>query len=61
MTAKLVLATLTVAIATEQGETDMSKAFMGFIVAIAVLWTSNAIAQTAERRSSWSMRHYPNR
>ena len=26
----------------------MTKAFMGFIVAIAVLWTSNAIAQTAE-------------
>ena len=30
------------------GETDMTKAFIGFIVAIAVLWTSNAIAQTAE-------------
>ena len=26
----------------------MTKAFMGFIVAIAVLWTSNVIAQTAE-------------
>ena len=26
----------------------MTKAFIGFIVAIAVLWTSNAIAQTAE-------------
>jgi hypothetical protein len=32
----------------DQGETDMTKAFIGFIVAIAVLWTSNAIAQTAE-------------
>ena len=26
----------------------MTKAFIGFIVAIAVLWASNAIAQTAE-------------
>ena len=30
------------------GETDMTKAFIGFIVAIAVLWASNAIAQTTE-------------
>ena len=26
----------------------MTRAFIGFIVAIAVLWTSNVIAQTAE-------------
>src|SRR5258708_37265599 len=26
----------------------MTKTFIGFIVAIAVLWTSNAVAQTAE-------------
>jgi hypothetical protein len=30
------------------GEADMTRAFIGFIVAIAVLWASNAIAQTAE-------------
>jgi hypothetical protein len=28
------------------GETDMTKAFIGFIVAIAVPWASNAVAQT---------------
>ena len=42
----------------------MAKAFIGFVVAIAALWTSNAIAQTAEPQpagNSWSMRLYPNR
>src|SRR5688500_9274177 len=29
------------------GETDMTRAFIGFIVAIAIPWASNAIAQTA--------------
>jgi hypothetical protein len=41
----------------------MTKAFVGFVVAIAVWWTSNAIAQTAEprlRRKSWSMRRWLN-
>src|SRR4051812_29124065 len=31
--------------ATGPGETDMTHFFIGFIVAIAVLWTSNTIAQ----------------
>ncbi len=26
----------------------MTKAFIGFVVAIATLWTSSAVAQTAE-------------
>ena len=40
--------TSSVRVSPNQGETDMTRAFIGFIVAIAVLWASNAIAQTAE-------------
>jgi hypothetical protein len=32
--------------ALRSGERDMARGFIGFVVAIAVLWTSNAISQT---------------
>jgi hypothetical protein len=32
----------------DQEKQDMTRAFIGFVAAIAVLWGSNAIAQTAE-------------
>ena len=41
----------------------MTKAFIGFVVAIAALWTSNAVAQTAKPQpaaKSWSMRLWRN-